>query len=122
MSRNGRVSLLGAALVGALTLAGCTATSDDVGLDPETAVLDVRTPAEYAQGHLETAVSYDVQSPDFAARVDELDPEGSYVVYCRSGSRAGVAVDYLQDLGFDDVRNLGGIEDAAEVTGLEVVT
>ncbi|ASR56931.1 hypothetical protein CBP52_12335 [Cellulomonas sp. PSBB021] len=91
-------------------------------MDADTVVIDVRTAAEYDAGHLEDAVNYDVQSPDFAAQVATLDPEGSYVVYCRTGNRAGVAVDRLEDLGFDDVQNAGGLDDAARATGLDVVS
>nr|WP_243861088.1 rhodanese-like domain-containing protein [Cellulomonas uda] len=105
-----------------MALAGCTTTPADVEIDADTIVIDVRTAAEYDAGHLEDAVNYDVQSPGFAAQVATLDPEGSYVVYCRSGNRAGVAVDHLEDLGFDDVHNAGGLDDAARATGLDVVS
>jgi len=123
MIRNARAARVSGlvTLVGALALAGCT-SSADVEMDADTVVIDVRTAAEYGAGHLEDAVNYDVQSPGFAGQVAALDPEGSYVVYCRSGSRAGVAVDYLEELGFNDVQNAGGLDDAARATGLEVVS
>lgn len=44
----------------------------------------------------------------FAERLDDLDPDATYAVYCRSGSRSGVAVDQLVSAGFDDVAHLGG--------------
>lgn len=75
-------------------------------------VLDVRTPAEFAAGHLPNAVNVDVESPDFASRIATLDKEASYAVYCRSGSRSGVAVEQMVDEGFTDVQHLaGGIVD-----------
>lgn len=75
-------------------------------------VLDVRTPAEYAAGHLPDAVNIDVQASDFASRVDELDRDATYAVYCRSGNRSAVAVDHMVEAGFTDVRHLdGGIVD-----------
>ena len=60
-------------------------------------IIDVRTPAEYAGGHLDGAVLIDVQSPDFASRIGELDRNGSYVVYCRSGARSGMAMQQMID-------------------------
>ncbi|WP_444664248.1 rhodanese-like domain-containing protein [Cellulomonas sp. CW35] len=124
MTRNRRTALVPGAVVlaGALALAGCTSTPAGIEMDADTVVIDVRTAAEYDAGHLEDAVNYDVQSPGFAAQVATLDPEGSYVVYCRTGNRAGVAVDRLEDLGFDDVQNAGGLDDAARATGLDVIS
>ena len=85
-------------------------------------MIDVRTPAEYAAGHLEGALNIDVESADFASRIASLDPQGRYVVYCRSGNRAGVAADEMARAGFVDVTNAGGLEQAAASTGLAIVT
>ncbi|PFG43382.1 rhodanese-like domain-containing protein [Isoptericola jiangsuensis] len=110
------------ALTGALALAGCADTGTaDTPLDPDAVVIDVRTPAEYAEGHLEGALNIDVQSADAVARFDELDPTGTYVVYCRSGNRAEAALDLLTTQGFDDVTNAGSLRQAATATGLDVV-
>lgn len=73
-----------------------------------TVVIDVRTPAEFAQGHLPGAVNIDVQGPDFARRVAELDRAGTYAVYCQSGRRSGVATSQMADLGFGTVYDLEG--------------
>jgi phage shock protein E len=76
-------------------------------------VIDVRTPEEFDAGHLDGAVNIDYQADDFAARVEELPREASYVVYCASGRRATGAVEQMRDLGFTDVVNGGGYEDLA---------
>jgi phage shock protein E len=89
--------------------------------DP-TVVIDVRTPDEFAAGHLEGAVNIDLQAPDFEARIGELDPAGSYVVYCRSGNRSGIAVDRMIELGISDAVNVGSLQSAAEFTSLDIVT
>lgn len=91
------------------------ATSDAI-------LIDVRTPDEYASGHLEGAVNIAVEASDFAARIAELDPAGSYVVYCRSGRRSAIAVQQMQAAGFTDITDLGGFEQAQAATGLDVVT
>jgi phage shock protein E len=74
-------------------------------------VIDVRTPQEYASGHLPEAVNLDVSAPDFDQRVADLDPAGSYVVYCRTGSRSTAAAEIMLDSGIDDVVNAGGYDD-----------
>lgn len=120
MGRIVRAALAAAlAAVAGIGLVGCSG-ADEPG--PDAVVIDVRTPDEYAAGHLEGALNVDVQAADFTARIAELDPEAGYVLYCRSGSRAGVAADQMAALGFDDVTNAGSLEAAADATGLDVVT
>ena len=89
---------------------------------PGTTILDVRTPQEYAQGHLPGAVNIDVSSPDFAARIATLDPSVPYAVYCRSGNRSGVALAAMAEQGFTDAYHLQGGITAWESAGGEVVT
>ncbi len=85
-------------------------------------VVDVRTPAEYAAGHLAGAQNIDAEAPDFATRIAALDPAGQYLVYCRTGNRAAFAASQMAARGFAHVTNLGGLEAAARTTGLSVVT
>lgn len=85
-------------------------------------IIDVRTPDEYAQGHLDGAVNIDVQAADFAERIAELPTDTEYTVYCRTGSRAGAAVAQMTALGFTDVTNVGSLAEASASTGLAVVT
>ncbi|GAB2866765.1 rhodanese-like domain-containing protein [Nocardioides pacificus] len=74
-------------------------------------VIDVRTAAEYAGGHLEGASNLDASAPDFAAQLETLDPTAPYVVYCQSGNRSAVAAATMAELGFTDVTDAGGITD-----------
>jgi rhodanese-related sulfurtransferase len=106
----------------ALGATACASPTEPVALDAGTVVIDVRTPAEFASGHLEGAVNIDVQSPDFEALVSQLDPTGSYYVYCRSGNRSGQAIDRMTALGFADLTNGGSVESASSSTGIPVVT
>ena len=75
---------------------------------PGVVVIDVRTPAEYATGHLRDAVNLDVQSSDFAARLADLDVSTSYAVYCQSGHRSELALEKLAAAGFTHVVDLTG--------------
>ena len=78
-------------------------------------LLDVRTPDEYAEGHLEGAVNVDVMAPDFADRVREMDlpQDGPIYLYCKSGGRSGKATGVLRSLGHGGALNVGGFESLA---------
>ncbi len=71
-------------------------------------VLDVRTPEEFAGGHLAGATNIDFYAPDFRTRLDALDKDVPYLVYCRSGNRSAQAVDLMRDLGFSQVYDVQG--------------
>ena len=69
-------------------------------------LLDVRSPEEYAGGHLPGAVNIPVQELD--RRLAEVGPrDGELVVYCRSGHRSSRATELLRQHGFTKVHNLG---------------
>ena len=71
-------------------------------------LLDVRTPEEYAQGHVQGAVNIPVQV--LPQRIAELgDPGKPVVVYCQMGGRAASATEILKRAGFQSVLNLGSI-------------
>jgi rhodanese-related sulfurtransferase len=71
-------------------------------------LIDVRTPGEYAQGHLANAVLIDVNSSDFKSRVSRLDKSKPVFVYCKAGSRSSSAAGVLTDLGFKEIYDLNG--------------
>jgi len=104
-----------------LSLAGC-ASAEPVEITADTVIIDVRTPGEFASGHLEGAVNIDIQSPDFAAQVMELDKDGEYFIYCRSGNRSGQAISQMDKMGFTDMTNGGGVQQASDISGIDVVT
>lgn len=88
--------------------------------DPAAPVLDVRTPAEFADGHLAGAVNVDVMAPDFQQRVAamNLSPDGPVYLYCRSGNRSGTAAGILRQMGHAGAVNVGGF-DALRRAGAE---
>jgi len=75
------------------------------------AVIDVRAPEEYAAGHLPGAELVDIYEPAFTDEIDGLDREGSYLLYCRTGSRSGQAAALMEELGFTEVYDAGGLDD-----------
>ena len=112
-----------AGLVVVLSMTACSAGSAAPQVaDPDAVVIDVRTPQEFAEGHLRGATNIDVQSGSFEQEVSELETGGSYVVYCRSGNRSARAVELMTNLGFQHVVDAGGLQDAAHATGLPIVT
>ena len=85
-------------------------------------VLDVRTPEEYAAGHLDGAVLVDFYDADFAEQLAALDPDVPYLVYCRSGSRSGQTLPLMQQLGFESAVDIDGGILAWADAGLPVTT
>jgi phage shock protein E len=109
------------AAVGLTACAPATSGAPTVAMETVTAVIDVRTPAEFAEGHLDGAVNIDLQSAEFATSIAQLDPAGSYVLYCKSGNRAGQAITLMEGQGFTTVVNLGDVASASASTGLTIV-
>lgn len=119
------VSRLTASLALALSVAlgatACAPASEPITLTAESVVIDVRTPEEYADGHLEGAVNIDVSAPDFDTAIDTLNRDGDYIVYCRSGNRSAQAVSRMTALGFTSITDAGGVDAASATTGLPLV-
>jgi phage shock protein E len=55
--------------------------------DPEMVLLDIRTPEEFAEGHIAGATNLDFYRADFKDKIAALDPSKTYLIYCRSGNR-----------------------------------
>jgi phage shock protein E len=85
-------------------------------------LLDVRTPEEFAAGHLEGADNVDFYATDFGSKLDALDHTASYVVYCHSGTRSGQATALMAEKGFTAVTDVDGGIAAWEAAGLPTVT
>ncbi|CDK01627.1 Phage shock protein (fragment) [Microbacterium sp. C448] len=124
LPRRGLRSLGGGLALAAVAalLAGCAASPSGavVELGADTVVVDVRTPTEFASGHLEDAVNIDFQSSEFASQISELDEDLDYVVYCQTGNRSAQAVAQMKEQGLS-VQDAGGVDEAAQATGLEIV-
>lgn len=71
-------------------------------------VIDVRTAEEFAEGHLAGATLIDFYADTFADELAQLDPDETYLIYCRSGNRSGQTVPILAELGIDRVYDLDG--------------
>ena len=79
-------------------------------LEAGATVIDVRTPDEYAAGHVDGSTMINIQDPAFAAEIAQLDPDATYVVYCRSGNRSAAAAAQMRGIGLD-VLDGGALDD-----------
>jgi len=69
-------------------------------------ILDVRTPAEFTEGHIGGAINPDISAPGFEKRLGALDRGKTYLVYCRTGNRSLRAVQAMERLGFRSVYHM----------------
>lgn len=82
-------------------------------------LIDVRTPAEYADAHLTDAINLDFYNENFVAELSQLDRTKPYAIYCRSGNRTSEALRIMRDLGFTYVYDLRGGILAWEAAGYQ---
>lgn len=68
--------------------------------DPNVVLLDIRTPKEFQDGHIQGALLLDYYSSDYVERLKALDREKTYLIYCRSGNRSGKSLAIFEKLGF----------------------
>ena len=69
-------------------------------------VIDVRTPKEFAAGHLAGATNIDYKGKDFLPQLEKLDRNKHYLIYCQSGWRSGAAMKRFKKLGFTNVLHM----------------
>ncbi|MDR6939621.1 rhodanese-like domain-containing protein [Arcanobacterium hippocoleae] len=101
------------------------AASDELktGYSANTApiLLDVRTPAEFSDGHLAGAINIDFTAPDFLQKLQNFDPHAHYILYCRSGGRASAALSQMTQLGFQNLSNAHGYSQASQDLQIPIV-
>ena len=103
--------------VSALALSACgsssftTQSADEFAKtisDTSVVVLDVRTPAEFASGHIAQAMNIDVEGGAFEQQIASLDKSKTYAIYCHSGRRSANAAKIMSKAGFTSLYNLDG--------------
>ena len=85
--------------------------------DHKAVTLDVRTPAEYAQGHIPGAINIDCASRDFSEKIAALDRNHQYLVHCAAGTRSPRACERMAKLNFTNLYALNGGFKAWEQAG-----
>lgn len=72
-------------------------------------LLDVRTAEEYSSGYIPNSVNIDVLSSDFKSKIELLDKNKEYLIYCRSGNRSTIASSIMATNGFIKIYNLNNV-------------
>ena len=94
---------------GASTILPVDPYAQAIQSDPTACLIDVRTPEEYAEGHIDGAKLLNVMdSTAFAVSVDRLSPDSTYYIYCRSGRRSQKAAALMVKRGLKVVDLKGG--------------
>ncbi len=96
-------------IIGELTIKEAFNKIQENKNNPNLVILDVRTPDEYSEGHIEKSVNIDFNANDFKTKINELDKNKTYLVYCRSGNRSSKAIKVMEQLGFKEAYNIGSI-------------
>ncbi len=120
--RSTRVVMVALVALVAIALAGCggsaapaavqkVGATEAVNMLDTRIVVDVRTPGEYAAGHVAGARNIDVEAADFSAQIATLDKSAAYLVYCHSGRRSAIAADQMATAGFTDIVDGGAMPD-----------
>jgi len=90
-----------------ISVAEAKALIDRNAVSVDFIILDVRTPSEYAQGHIPGAVNLDYYA-SFEASLSAFDKTKTYLVYCRTGNRSASAARLMLDNGFAAIYNMQG--------------
>ena len=108
--------VISALFVSAIVLTGCS-SSDSAVTDLSATefvsqsqatgvvIIDVRTAAEFNEGHIVNALNIDVESSTFESDLAGLDKSVTYALYCRSGNRSSIAAGKMTDAGFTSIIN-----------------
>lgn len=113
------VSGLALLLYGCVSGIGVAEFKKALAEKPGAQLIDVRTPEEFAEGHLPGAKLIPVQV--IQGRLSEIDPGKPVLLYCRSGNRSGTALSLLKGAGYKDVEHLAGGIKAWKAEGGEVI-
>lgn len=89
--------------------------------DNKHVLIDVRTLAEWKEGHLDGAIL--IPHDQIEQKITEVvsDKKTKIYLYCRSGRRTGIALDILKKVGYVDVINLGTQEEAAKILNIRII-
>ena len=108
--------VISALFVSALVLTGCSSSDSAItnlgaaefvsqSQAADVVIVDVRTAAEFNEGHIVNALNLDVESMNFDSDLAGLDQSVTYALYCRSGNRSSIAARKLADAGFTSILN-----------------
>ncbi|GAB3539566.1 hypothetical protein GCM10027443_36260 [Pontibacter brevis] len=83
-------------------------------MSSKTMLVDVRTPEEFAAGHLSGAINSDYRGGNFAEEMKNWKKNKVYYLYCATGNRSGKAAELMKEAGFQHIYNIGGYQELKE--------
>ena len=96
--------------------------SNEALAEPESRIIiDVRTESEWLGGHLQGASHIALSEIKNKIKVFEPNQDAEIMLYCRSGNRSGKAKTILEDMGYTNVKNIGGISSASSAFNIKIV-
>lgn len=98
--------LLAGAAFADVTPIGADKAAAKLKKDPKIVVIDLRTPKEFAAGHIKGAININMQDKDFSTKLGKLDRKKTYLMHCRSGGRSSASLPVWKRLGFENVLHL----------------
>jgi thioredoxin 1 len=87
---------------------------------PDAILVDVRTPDEFSEGIIAGAINIDFKDPSFSEKINALDKNKPYFLYCLSGKRSGDAAKQMDSVGFKSIYMLEGGFKSWKNEGLEM--
>lgn len=81
-----------------------------IELDEDAVIVDVRSPEEEVEGKIEGGINLNIMDASFPTKVQELDQNKNYYLYCRSGARSFSAGQYMEKFGLKAFNLEGGIQ------------
>ncbi len=76
--------------------------------EPEITILDIRPYDDFKKEHIPGAVNLDYDGHQFQSKVEKLDKDKNYLIYCKSGVRGGYFMDKMRESGFNGAYNILG--------------
>jgi len=89
--------------------------------NPDFVLIDIRTPEEFMSGHIGGAININYHDADFVEKLDRLDKNKTYLIYCRTGRRSSDTIDVMKRLKFHTVYRILGDIVRWKAEGLPVV-
>ncbi|AEG19389.1 rhodanese-like domain-containing protein [Methanobacterium paludis] len=88
----------------------------------EITILDIRPKEDFEKEHVPDALNLDYDGHEFQQKVEKLDKEQNYLIYCKSGVRGGYFMDKMRDSGFKGAYNILGGFVAWKISKLPLVS
>ena len=112
------------AVMSGVFFCGCeiNVAKSDMLMPPEAVLIDVRSAEEFKTGYIKGAIN--IPHTEIAEKISAVakDKSTPLYLYCRSGRRVGIAMETLTALGYTEMVNLGGAEEAAQKLSRPLVT